>query len=52
MNSFNDGVCEFNSTPITENFGNCAWNNIKDDTCPSGCRYYNRLSHIPGKCIP
>ena len=57
MNSFNDEVCEFNSTPITENFSKCEWWLVPDDTCPSGCRESNIgqqlfRSSMPAKCAP
>jgi hypothetical protein len=48
MNSLNDEVCEFNSTPVTENFsGICESGANPDDKCPSGCRSVGQ-----GTCVP
>ena len=47
MNSFNEEVCEFNSTPVTENFISCTDGAIPDNTCPSGCRSVSQDTCVP-----
>ena len=37
MNSFNDEVCEYISTPVTENFVNCGKYRQENALCGTGC---------------
>jgi hypothetical protein len=39
MNSFNDEVCEYAPTSVTENFVSCPAGSGQDNNCPSGCRW-------------
>jgi hypothetical protein len=47
MNSFNEEVCEFNSTPVTENFETCEDKGgftVGKNQCSSGCGYRNGMA--------
>ena len=37
MNSFNNEVCEYTPTPITENFKSCPEGMSETTECPTGC---------------
>jgi hypothetical protein len=37
INSFNDEVCEYTPTPITENFKSCPEDMRETTECPTGC---------------
>ena len=50
MNSFNDEVCEYTPTPVTENFVSCPRGSFPSDRCPSGCaKYYALLQYF--QCV-
>ena len=52
MNSFKDEVCEYTSTPVTENFVSCPTGTSPDNTCPSGCRNDVGMFRTKGWCTP
>jgi hypothetical protein len=54
MNSFNDEVCEYISTPVTENFRTCSEAGgfvVPNNQCSSGCYYSPGLNPYGGWCI-
>lgn len=55
MNSFNEEVCEYNSTSVTENFKNCpiGMHNTSINECPTRCGKwvgFNKLHDKPWIC--
>jgi hypothetical protein len=38
MNNFNEEMCEYTLTPVTENFGGCPDGMNNTTQCPTGCR--------------
>jgi hypothetical protein len=50
MYNFNEEVCDYDSTQVTENFGSCQYGNtISTSICPSGCALFWGVLYT---CIP
>jgi hypothetical protein len=50
MNSFNEEVCEYTSTPVTVNFNSCGPLQSPDNFCESGCRRDGWMGYL-GPCV-